>query len=203
MSGVAAIVLAAGGSSRLGRPKQLVVCQGESLLRRTVKAAIEGGCAPVVVVVGSAAERIAAEIADLAVITVPNNDWQRGLGTSIRAGLQALVAAERDAAAVVLLACDQPHVSGSVVAELVRRFRESRNAIVASRYAGTVGIPALFDRSLFAPLRELPDDCGAKHLIESSVAEITFVAFKEGAIDIDTPADFAALQTRAAAAPQS
>ena len=92
--------------------------------------------------------------------------------------------------AVVLLACDQPFVDAGTVAMLIKKQEASGKPIVASAYADTLGIPALFDRSCFESLLALPDDSGAKALIESSLHDVAQVEFKEGAIDVDTPADF-------------
>lgn len=192
MRTVAALILAAGGSSRLGQPKQLLKFEGESLVRRAVTAAAEGGCAPIIVVVGNLRSQIEAELVGKAAMIVNNDDWPRGVGTSIRAGVKSL---RKEAVnAVVLMACDQPFLRGAVVRALIDQHRDSGKAIVASSYAGTLGIPALFDSSCFDALLALPDHSGAKPIIESRVAEVAAVAFEGGAIDIDTPADLRALQ---------
>ncbi|HMJ04964.1 MAG TPA: nucleotidyltransferase family protein [Chthoniobacterales bacterium] len=189
MRSVGAIILAAGQSSRFGKPKPLLPWAGESLVRRAVRAATEAGCARVVVVVGAAGEEIARELRETNAEIVRNPDAPRGMGTSIRCGVQHLCASPEQLDAAVLLACDQPLVEAQVIAALIARWQESGRVIVASRYADTLGIPALFQRSGFDALLNLPDASGAKALLESTVtAEI---AFEAGAIDIDTPADYA------------
>lgn len=194
MRPVAALILAAGASSRFGQPKQLLRLDGESLVRRAAIAAIEGGCAPVAVVVGNLRAQIEAELLGTSAVIVENHEWSRGLGTSIRSGLESLRNGSPDVAAVVLLACDQPLVNSSIIRALIDEQRNSGQPIVASQYAKTIGIPALFDRSCFDALIALPDDLGAKPIIESRAAEVATIAFEGGAIDIDTPADLRFLQ---------
>jgi molybdenum cofactor cytidylyltransferase len=187
MSGVGAVILAAGASTRFGEPKQLLAFNGESLVQRAVHAATESGCMPVVVVTGAAAEQVQRDLAGPLAELVHNTDWERGLGTSIRRGIEHL--SQSDVGAVVLLACDQPLVNANSIGRLIAEYRTSRKAIVASSYAGTIGIPALFDRSCFAALLALPATSGAKPLIESRSRDVAKVEFAAAAVDIDTRAD--------------
>jgi molybdenum cofactor cytidylyltransferase len=190
MRNVGAIILAAGGSSRFGQAKQLLSFQGESLVRRAVRTAIEAGCACVTVVVGDARDRIETELRETPAVIVENPEWQRGLGTSIRCGLRHLLSLRPEIDAVVLLACDQPFADASVISSLIAQRENSHKPIVACSYANTLGIPALFARACFESLLALPDDSGAKALIESHSADVAQIEFEKGAIDIDTPADF-------------
>jgi molybdenum cofactor cytidylyltransferase len=195
MRNVGVIILAAGGSSRFGQAKQLLSFQGESLVRRAVRTAMEAGCACVTVVVGDSRARIENELRETPAVIVENQEWQRGLGTSIRCGIRHLLSSQPDLDAVVLLACDQPFVNASVITSLVAQRENSRKPIVACSYANTLGIPALFDRACFESLLALPDDSGAKTLIESRSADVAQIEFEKGAIDIDTPADFEQIKT--------
>ena len=190
MRNVGAIILAAGGSGRFGRPKQLLPFQGESLVRRAVRAATEACGAGVIVVAGDTYALVEAELCESAAVVVENREWQRGLGTSVRCGLQHLIASTPELDAVVLLACDQPFVDARTIAALLAEQTTSGKAIVASSYANTLGIPALFGRSCFEALLALPEDSGAKALIESRPDDVAQIEFEQGAIDIDTPADF-------------
>ena len=196
MSNVGAIILAAGGSRRFGRPKQLLTIQSESLVRRSVRVTTEAGIAFVAVVAGESVDAIKDELRETSAAVVQNARWQLGLGTSIHCGLRHLRAMVPDLEAVVIIACDQPFVEPSTIAALVAEQKSSGKPIVASSYAETLGIPALFDHSCFADLLALPDDSGAKALIESRSDEVAQVEFKQGAIDIDTPADFERLTTQ-------
>jgi molybdenum cofactor cytidylyltransferase len=190
MPNVGALILAAGGSGRFGRPKQLLVFRGESLVGRAARAATEACGAGVIVVAGETRALIEAELRESAAVVVENPEWRRGLGTSIRCGLRHLMTTASQLDAVVLLACDQPFVDARTIAALVAEHARSGKPIVASSYASTLGIPALFDRSCFEALLALPDDSGAKALIESQHDEVAQIEFEQGAIDIDTPADF-------------
>jgi len=205
MRRVGAVILAAGGSSRLGKAKQLLTFRGETLVRRTVRAASEAGCDPVIVVVGEIGDAIRSEldIRDSRTSSLPalgnltgtviieNTEWRKGLGTSIRRGLEQLPGAVD---AVVLLACDQPFVDASITGKLIAAWDGTGRSIVASSYANTLGIPALFDRSCFKDLLALPDEAGAKKLIARPGSDVAAVSFEEGAVDIDTPEDFERLK---------
>ncbi|HEV2804959.1 MAG TPA: nucleotidyltransferase family protein [Chthoniobacterales bacterium] len=187
MRNIGAVVLAAGGSSRLGQPKQLLKFRGETLVRHAARAAAEAGCNPVIVVVGEESEAIREELQSSDARVVENPDWARGMGTSVRRGLEQL---PDSVDAVVLATCDQPLVGEGVIARLMVAQEETGKPIVASSYANTLGVPALFDRSCFEALLKLPDDSGAKTLITSRLADVCAIAFEQGAVDIDTPEDF-------------
>jgi len=195
MRRIGGIILAAGGSTRLGEPKQLLEFHGETLVRAAVRAAQEGGCDAVCVVTGHARAAVEHAVADLDPILAHNKEWQRGMGSSVRLGLSAVL----DVSAVVLLACDQPAVDAKVIRSLIEQYDQSERAIVASRYSGTLGIPAMFAESCFAELQGLPDDRGAKAVILADPARVTPFEFPGGALDIDFPDDLPAWQRRTAA----
>jgi molybdenum cofactor cytidylyltransferase len=207
MRRVGAVILAAGGSSRLGQPKQLLTFRGETLVYRAVRAAAEAGCEPILAIVGDTGDEIrrTLAIADPRItsssgqepvvvrpaVVVENKEWRGGIGTSIRRGLEQL---SQEVEAAVLLTCDQPFLDASIVRQLIEAHEETGKPMVASSYADTLGVPALFDRSCFDALLALPDDSGAKTLITSRPNDVATIAFERGAIDIDTPEDFERLQ---------
>jgi len=196
MQNIGAVILAAGGSSRFGQPKQLLQFRGKTLIRTIIDAAFEAGCSPVVVVIGSNAETIHCEVAHTNVLEVRNTNWQRGIGSSIRSGLQALTDHASDVQAILLLVCDQPTVTALFIERLIATHEATKKNIVASTYANTVGVPALFDRSFFKELLALGDEAGAKSIILQNPERVAQFAFSEGAIDIDTWEDWKELNER-------
>ena len=204
---VAFVVLAAGGSSRLGRPKQLLRWRGRTLLRRAAETALAcascpgasagraGGATavrlgPVVVVLGADAPAMRAELDGLPVQIAVNRRWREGVASSLRSGLRAAISASGRGgpAAVIFVTCDQPYVTPSLLRSLVRRFRRGA-PIVACAYAGTLGVPALFGRAFFGDLVSLEGDGGAKRVIERHRDVVRVVAFERGAADVDSPGD--------------
>jgi len=189
MQNTGAVILAAGGSLRLGRPKQLMQFRGKTLVRRIVGFARAAGCDPVAVVVGSDKEKVVAELRDSGAMIVENEHWRTGIGSSIRAGVQHLIDNE-PLAAIVLLVCDQPFVDAELIKQLLAHRAMSRKAIAASRYGDTVGVPALFDRSCFSELLAIDDEAGAKKIILQNRERVTEFVFPPGKIDIDTWSDY-------------
>ncbi|HEV2802295.1 MAG TPA: nucleotidyltransferase family protein [Pyrinomonadaceae bacterium] len=190
---VGAVVLAAGSSSRMGVPKQTLQFRGQSLLRRTALAALDAGCRPVVVVTGAHAEQSRGELRGLNVLEVLNGLWETGMASSVRTGVEGLVGAEPEVAAVVLMLCDQPYVNADVVSALIEAHRATRKPVVASEYGGSFGVPALFTRALFAELSRLEGAAGAKQVIKRHAAEAHFLPFRGGEVDVDTPDDLSRL----------
>jgi molybdenum cofactor cytidylyltransferase len=183
---VAVVLLAAGASTRMGRPKQLLPYAGSTLLRHAVETAIASKCSPVIVVLGAEADACRGELSGLPVDCVENPNCAQGIGTSIHAGLSAV---PTTVGAVVLTVCDQPLVTGEHIDALVDSYLAGA-AIVASAYAGTIGVPALFSRAYFGGLARLGPTEGAKRLLTKHAAAVYAVDFEAGAVDIDTKADY-------------
>ena len=190
MAKIGAIILAAGESSRLGKPKQLIELQGKTLLRHVVDAVTEVHCSPTVVVIGIHQAELRNELHATEVVVLENKNWRRGIGTSIRAGVQYLLDNKANVDGVILLVCDQPFVNANTIRKLVRLRESTQKSIVASSYAGTLGVPALFDRSLFPELLSLGDEAGAKSVILKNRARVAEFGFPQGEIDIDTRDDW-------------
>ena len=195
MPNIGAVILAAGNSSRLGQPKQLLQFRGQTLVRRIVDAAHNAGCSPIVVVIGSDKDVVARELKRTNAIIVENEDWSDGMGTSIRSGVRRLIDIAPNTETIALLVCDQPLVDSDTIEHLVALGEKTKKAIVASRYAGTLGVPALFDRSCAEELLALDDGSGAKPIILSNHDRVAEFPFSEGQIDIDTAADYDKLRS--------
>ena len=188
---IGAILLAAGASSRLGQPKQLLQWQGVSLLRRAATTALDAGLSPVVVVLGSAAETMTAELAGLDVTTVVNADWEVGMGSSLRTGLRKLMEIAAPDAFVVLL-CDQPLVTAAALQSLAALYETEPHPAIVSEYAdGVLGPPTLLASSLFPALLALEGADGARAVIQTlPPPSVLRFPFPEAAADIDTTEDW-------------
>ncbi len=182
----------------MGSPKQLLPYQGRSLLRYMAEVALASDCDPIVVVLGANCDRIRPTIADLPLHIIENNRWSEGMGSSIRAGIQPITQINPSLDAVVVMLCDQPLVTASTLNQLIEAYQINRNQVIASAYANTLGVPALFSRALFPHLLNLTAQVGAKCLIQQYGDQAYAVPFPEGAIDLDTPEDYQQMRFRVA-----
>ena len=184
------IILAAGASNRLGKPKQLLQFEGETLLKRAVRTALASRCRSVIVVLGAQAENPKREIAEFDVEIVENPNWENGMGTSIQIGLKSLLMIHPDVSGVILTVCDQPFVSANLISQIVESFQTTNAPIVACSYEDTIGVPALFSRQFFPEFMALKADNGAKKIIFEHREKVIEIPFEAGAIDIDTEQDY-------------
>jgi molybdenum cofactor cytidylyltransferase len=198
MKSYAFVLLAAGGSTRMGSPKQLLSYEGRPLLRHAAETALETSCRPVIVVLGSASLLIKEALVGLPVNIVVNRDWERGMGTSIHAGVQVAAAARADA--LILGLADQPMVTSAILQRLINEHERSGQPIIASSYAGTAGVPAFFARGFFDALLHLKPDQGCKGLILGHSDITQLLACPQAEIDVDTPDEYGRLM-RASVAP--
>lgn len=171
---IAAAILAAGESKRLGRPKQLELVDGEALLRRTARIALAARVARVAVVLGAYRDRVEPALAGLDVEVLDNAGWSEGMASSLR--VAAAWASPYDA--LLVCVCDQPDLTTDHLDALVARAGERA---VASGYAGTVGVPAIFPRAMFPALAALTGDRGARGLLGDALV----VPWEAGARDVD------------------
>lgn len=190
------ILLAAGASTRMGQAKQLLRIAGQSLIERGVKTALGTTFRPVVVVLGANREQIEPELSGLEVKKVFNPDWPTGMGSSIATGLDLLLQQEPLIQQVLILVGDQPLLQANTLTALVELQSQTQAPLVVSRYTDTLGVPALFTSALFAELTALHGAQGAKALIQKYRNQASIFDFPEGALDLDTPEEWAAFLTK-------
>ena len=185
---IGAIVLAAGASTRLGTPKQLIEHEGIPLVRRAAQAAHDAGADPVIVVLGDDSDRIRDALSGLeGVTTVVNHNWQSGIASSLAAGISAFAADTSCDAALVTLS-DQPLVNAAMLERLIEQFAPGRS-IIASSYDGVLGVPAVFGREHFEELVSLTGDKGAGQWIRARAGEVTSIPLNSASLDVDTASD--------------
>ena len=188
-----AVILAAGASTRMGQPKQLLPFQGRPLVVHAVEAALATRAWPVVVVLGANAALIRPALARLPVLIAENPAWAEGMAASIRAGITTLQQFSRALDAGLIALCDQPAFTAAVIERLVAAQRATGRSIVAARHGDRNTAPALFRREHFPALAALTGEEGARHLLNDGFADVTTLELPELALDLDTPADYAAL----------
>ena len=184
------ILLAAGASSRLGSPKQLLDFAGSKLLQHAIDTALASNAMHVIVLLGANAEIIKQELQHTTAKMIVNDAWTEGMASSIRFGLQTLVTLQPEVEAAVFMVADQPFVTADLLNELMKLNKKEQHNIVASQYGTTFGTPVLFSKRFFPELMELTGDKGAKSLVRTHQKEAAFVPFPKGEIDIDTMEDY-------------
>lgn len=184
------ILLAAGNSSRLGRPKQSLLFEGKTMLQHSIEAAATADATFAVVVLGAKAELLQTDIQTDKVHTIKNNRWREGMASSIVCGVRKLLEIDDTIKGLILMVCDQPYVTTFLINELITVHRNTGKPIVTCSYGETFGPPTLFYKSIFSELMGLTGDVGARSIIEKYPGEVEVIPFPEGITDIDTEADY-------------
>ena len=189
MVAVAAIILAAGASQRMGQPKQLLDWHGQPLIRAIAQAALASQARPVSVVLGGASAAVAEALHGLPLAVVKNPHYASGQSSSLRAGIAALGA---EVPAALVLLGDQPFVTPAIIDTLIAAWCEQRSPIIAPTFGGQRGHPVLFDRSMFGELLAVEGDQGARSMMAAKPERIRVLAFanQQALIDIDTQAEY-------------
>ena len=195
---VAALVLAAGGSARLGIPKQLIGFRGEPLVRRAARSAAEAGAAPVVIVLGADAADIERAVEGLPhTFTVLNEQWRTGLASSLACGVCELHRLDARASGVLIVTADQPLVDARALRPLLDAFADGAR-LVAAEYSATIGVPAIIGCEYMDALLALEGDAGAGRWLRAKGDAVRRIPLREAAVDIDTAEDAALLAPLAA-----
>jgi len=187
---IGVILLAGGSSSRMGQSKQLLNIEGEPLLLRSAKVALESKAEKVIVVLGANEKAHRIIIQNLPIEILNNLNWQMGIGNSLKAGLNYLIKTYPFIEAVIIMVCDQPHLTANHLKKIIAEYISTSSPIIASRYSNTLGVPALFAKSYFNELLNLPNDQGARKIILQHSKFTSIIDFPEGFIDLDTPDDY-------------
>lgn len=191
---IGALILAAGNASRFGSAKQFAPINGSDLLSMTLDAVQGADLSPVLLVYGAYQEEMEKRFLSNRGVELKHNDnWESGIGSSIQAGIQEL---SSKADAVIICVSDQPYLNAELLIKIKIQYQNKSSAskIIASKYADSYGVPALFDKSLFPELLKIPADKGAKALIAQHLTRVEFIDFPKGHIDIDTVADLKQLK---------
>ena len=189
----AVIVLAAGASTRMGSPKQLLPYKGKTLLQHVVDTAKAAEAELVVTVLGANEEVMLENLSSEIEPFVVNSNWREGMASSIQTGLKKVLELLPGLEAVAFLVGDQPFLSSTVINELFALMENTGSPIVACNYEGAVGVPAVFSKTVFPALMELKGEEGAKKLIRAAGARVALLDFPQGAVDVDTKEDYARL----------
>jgi len=191
---IAGVVLAAGTSSRMGRNKLFLPLGGTSVLRRAIANALKAGLDPVLVVLGHESDRVLAELQGISCTPVLNQDYARGMNTSVRAGIAAVPS---DASGAVVLLADMPFVTAGMLRTLVERYRAAETPLVVSTYGEVLAPPILYGRPLFDELRALDGDGCGKRVVKAHRADAVEIAWPPTALaDLDVPEDVEQIRTR-------
>ena len=190
----AIVILAAGTSSRLGSPKQMLEYNGKTLLQHAIDTALATGCPKVMVVLGARADMLKLKLANQPIEILENKNWQEGMTSSIRYALQNITIAGFQPESIIFMVCDQPYVTSSLLMSLVEKSVETGLPIIASGYDDKAGTPAMFHKSMFPQLMDLKGDKGARALLAAQPEKVAIVPFPKGVTDIDTVADYELLK---------
>lgn len=187
------VILAAGESKRMGTPKQLLTFEGKTLIRNSALAALASLASVSVAILGANQEKILPEITHLTsndrfLKVVINPQWEEGMASSVRLGIETLAKEKSRLEAVIFMLCDQPFVKTELINELITTFRQTKSQVVACTYqSGVTGVPALFSKEVFPALLALKGDTGARKVINQFADKMTTILFPQGDIDLDTP----------------
>ena len=164
------------------------------MLNHAVNEAVNAKADAVVVILGKNADLFQNEINKEKVRIVKNKDWEEGMASSVRLGLDTLLTIKPYMDAVIFMVCDQPHISSSVLNDLITTQQKTTKQIVTCNYGDSIGPPALFHKKYFRELAKLKGDVGARNIIQQNMNDVETVLFPEGKIDIDTEEDYEALK---------
>ena len=190
-SKIVILILAAGSSSRMGSPKQLLKWKNSNLLNHTICKATELNAKKIIVVLGANADMIIPEIDHKEVKTLINKDWENGLGSSISVGVNYILQSSSGIDGLLIMLADQPLIEHDHYLKLMNAFSSGNKAIITTEYNDSKrGVPALFSKIYFKDLIDLNSDFGAKQLFKKYPESLISVKNEKSRFDIDTPEQY-------------
>lgn len=187
---IGAVILAAGSSSRLGRPKQLLTFQSKPMLQYVIDMVVPFQFIPTVLVLGAHSEEILKDTDPKKSVIVINQNWNEGIGSSIRLGVSEAIKMNDSLENILFLLADQPYVTTALIKQLADQHSDKKECITACRYNDSIGVPAIFSSDYFESLQSLRGDSGAKKIISQNIDKVKTILFRRGDVDIDTDEDY-------------
>jgi len=188
MSKTGIIILAAGNSTRMGEPKQLMMYKNKTFLQHIIDEAKNANLDPVICVTGYQSDLVTTSISTMEVSVVYNKHWSEGMGSGIATGIRYLLLSDADS--VILAVSDQPYVSSDLFRTIIHSKENSGKGIIACSYADTLGTPVLFVKDYFSQLQSLIGGEGAKKIVKANLSDVFQIEFEKGTVDIDTKEDY-------------
>ena len=193
---IAIVVLAAGASSRMGDTKQLLPWRDTTLLGQALKTAKDSAADSVTLVLGANAEEIRKGIPEKQIDITVNSRWQSGLGSSIACGMKFLLEKNKALKGILIMLADQPLIDTAYLNTMIAEFGKVGKQIIATSYKRRAGVPAIFGPPYFQSLKQLEDDFGAKHIIDSNPDQVLVLEPGDKTVDIDTKSEYKNLITK-------
>ncbi len=195
---VALMILAAGGSTRMGRPKQLLEWKGTSLVGHAVNTAAASMADQILLILGSDAETVKEQLPALDIDLLYNPEWQSGLGTSISAGMKHFLSLNKTPDAVIIMLCDQPLIDANHLDHLIHGWVGNDKKIAVTAYKKGIGVPAVFSREFYPQLASMEGEHGARDLLRQNANDCLVIDAGIKIMDIDTAGDYDRLREIAA-----
>lgn len=190
MSKIVGVLLAAGSSSRMGQPKQLLSFKGQPMINHMVTKLEVLELEEIFVVLGAFQDQIQSVISSANVSIISNSRWAEGMGTSVRIGMKEALARHSDLDGILYILVDQPYLTSVFLKKLIEAFKVFKSDLIASKYNDLESVPALFGKAYFEELISLEGDKGARKIIRSHAAKVYAISFEGGQYDLDTPQDW-------------
>ncbi|WP_299130115.1 nucleotidyltransferase family protein [uncultured Winogradskyella sp.] len=187
---IAVLLLAAGTSTRMKKPKQLLPIGKETLLTVVINNLLNSNISKLYCVLGAHTKPITEKLKDYNITCVHNQNYKQGLGSSINAGIRAIMNDNVLFDAVLIVLGDQPNVDAAYINQLIKKAKENPGNVISSTYNTSYGVPAIFPKHYFESLLHLRGDKGAKDFLNSSATNVLSIRSNDNLIDIDTAQDY-------------